>query len=477
MGLMTAEQYKKSLLDDRVVYMCGERIKDVTKDPMLKACVETAALDYEMAEMPEYKDLATVADPETGELMSRYYYRPQNAEDLLKRHELMVESTRFAHGMTPPFSHDIASDVMNAINITTNIIGNKDYIDRANNYRSYLQKTDLSACAAVSDAKGNRLARPSSSKQAHPDYYVHVVDKNSKGIVVRGAKMHITGSPYFNEMFVISGRSMTKEDADYALAFAIPINTKGLVHIGHPTNSGTSALDFPAPIATHTDGLVVFNDVFVPWERVFMCGEWQHAVTLAYNFSYFHRHTAVSYKIPMSELILGAARTMAEYNGIENVPHIKDRLLELTMYVDTLKSLGKAACMDYTMHGGVAVPNPVITNIAKYTFANNWHNCVKAIQDIAGGLLVTCPTYQDFLNKEIGSYVDKYCGGVPGNSGENRLRMLQLIRRIVTSEVEVLAIHGEGSLMAEKMIIMAEKEEEMKKYKKWAEKVAGIGKR
>ena len=474
MGLMTAEQYKKSLQDDRVVYMRGERVKDVTKDPMLKVCVETAALDYEMAEMPKYKDLAVVPDPETGELMSRYYYRPQNAEDLLKRHELMIEGTRVAGGFTPPFSHDIASDVMNAINITANTIGNKDYIENANNYRKYLQKTDFSAASAVTDCKGNRLLRPSSSKQAHPDYYVHVVDKDSKGIVVRGAKMHITGSPYFNEMFVIPSRSMTKEDADYAVAFAIPVNTKGVIHIGHPVNAGSSTLDFPAPMYTHTDGLVVFNDVFVPWERVFMCGEWQHAMTLAYNFSYFHRHTAVSYKIPMSELVLGAAQAMAEYIGIENVPHIKDRIIELTMYVDTLKSLGKAACMDFRMHGGVAVPNPAITNIAKFNFANNWHSCVKAIQDIIGGLIVTCPTYSDFTNKEIGQFVDKYCGGVAGSSAESRLRMMQLVRRVVTPEVEILAIHGEGSLMAEKMIIMAEKSEEIQKYKVWAEEVAGI---
>ena len=471
---MTAEQYRKSLLDGRVVYMCGEKVEDVTQHPILKVCVDTSAIDYEMAEMPQYRDLATVTDPVTGEVMSRFYYQPKNNEDLLKRHELQVESTRVGNGFCSVFTHDIASDAMNAVNITANIIGNKDYIERADNYRKYLQKTDLSVAAAVTDCKGDRSLRPSSPQQSHPDYYVHVVDKNSDGIIVRGAKMHITATPYFNEMFVISGRSMTMEDADYALAFAIPVNTKGVIHIGHPLNVGASSLDFPAPMSAHTDAIVVFNDVFVPWERVFMCGEWQHAMTLAYHFSYFHRHTAVSYKIPMSELILGAARAMAEYNGIQDAPHIKDRILELTMYVDTLKSLARAACMDNIMHGGVAVPNPAITNTAKYTFANNYHNCVKAIQDIAGGILVTGPTYKDFINSDIGQLVDKYCGGAAGIPTENRLRMLQLIRRIATPEVEVLAIHGEGSLQAEKMIVLAEKESEIKKYKKWAEEVAGI---
>ena len=476
MGLMTVDQYNKSLQDGRVVYMCGEKVEDVTKHPMLKRCIDTASIDYKMAEMPQYKDLATVTDPATGEVMSRFYYQPKNSEDLLKRHELQVESTRLNYGFCTPFTHDIASDAMNAVNITANIIGNKDYIERADNYRKYLQKTDLAVAAAVTDCKGNRSLSPSSPEQAHPDFYVHVIDKDTKGIIVRGAKASITATPYFHEMFVISGRNMAKEDADYALAFAIPVNTEGLVHIGHPIDAGTSPLDFPAHMAGSTDAIVVFNDVFVPWERVFMCGEWQHAMTLAYHFSYFHRHTAVSYKIPMSELILGAARAMAEYNGIKNAPHIKDRILELTMYVDTLKSLARAACMDYTMHGGVALPNPAITNIAKYTFANNYHNCVKAIQDIAGGLLVTGPTYKDFTNSDIGKLVDKYCGGVAGIPTENRLRMLQLIRRIVVPEVEVLAIHGEGSLQAEKMIILAEKEAEIKKYKKWAEEAAGIEK-
>ncbi|MBN1375987.1 MAG: hypothetical protein JXA01_07510 [Dehalococcoidia bacterium] len=474
MGLMTAEQFKESIRDDRVVYICGERVKDVTADPILKVCVDTAAIDYEMAEMPQYKELATVKDPETGEMISRYYYEPKTGEDLLKRHELMVEGTRLAYGFTTPFTHDIAADVMNAVNITANIIGNKEYIDRANKYRKYLQKKDLAVASAVTDVKGNRLLRPSSAQQAHPDYYVHVVSKDTKGIIVRGAKMHISGAPYFNEMFVISGRNMSKDDKDYALAFAIPVNTKGVIQICHPLDVGTSPLDFPGPMTNHTDSLVVFDDVFVPWERVFMCGEWEHTMTLVYNFAFFHRHTSISYRIPMSELQLGVAQAMAEYNGTTSVPHIKERLVELTMYLDTLKSLARAACMDYVMHGGVAVPNPAITNTAKYNMADNYHNCIKAVQDIAGGILATGPTYKDFVNSEIGKYIDKYLGGVAGIPTENRLRMLQLIRRTMNQDREVLVIHGEGSLQAERMTILAEKKAEIAKYKKFAEEAAGI---
>lgn len=474
MGLMTVDQYRNSLQDGRVVYLCGKKVEDVTKDPILKVCVDTSAIDYEMAEMSEFKDLATIKNPETGELMSRLYYEPKNAEDLLKRHEMMVESTRLAYAFTTPFTHDIAADVMNAINITTNIIGNKEYIERANNYRKYLQKHDYAVASAITDVKGNRTLRPSDPNQTHPDYYVRVVKKDAKGITVRGAKVHISAAPYFNEMFVINSRNMSKEDKDYALAFAIPLNTKGIVQICHPLDVGTSPLDFPGPRTNHTDSLVIFNDVFVPWERVFMCGEWEHSQTLVYNFARFHRHTAISYRIPMSELQLGVAQAMAEYNGTEKVPHIKERLVELTMYVKTLKALARAACTEYEVYGGVAVPNPAITNTAKYNMADNYHNCVKAVQDIAGGLLATAPTYPDFMNPEVAHYIDKYLGGRKGVSAENRLRMMQLIRRTMNQDSEVLVIHGEGSLMAERMTVLAESKEEIQKYKKYAEKCAGI---
>ena len=481
MGLRTVNEYKESLKDGRIVYLCGKKIEDVTTDPMLKVGVDTAGVDYEMAEMPEFRDLATVT-LEDGERISRHYYTPKNGEDLLKRHELMVASTRLAGGIIP-FTKDVSGDSMNAVNITANMMGKPEYSKRAESYRRHLQKNDLSVACAMTDVKGDRHLHPSDPRQKHPDYYVHVVAKNDEGITVRGAKAHITAAAYCDEILVLPCRNMREKDADYAVSFAVPANAKGIRHICHPIGEGmktSSELDFPVdiPARMHTDSLIIFDDVFVPWERVFLCGEWQFAMFLVYNFAYMHRHTAASYRIPISEVLVGMAQAAAEYNGIENYSHVREKMTDLLIYLNTLKSLARASCLDYVVHEGIPIPNPVISNIAKYEFASKYHEAARAVQDIAGGIVVTAPTYKDYQNPEEREDIEKYLGGKAEISTEDRLRMLQLIRRMTASEMggflEVVALHAEGSLASQRMMVYGESSTELQEYKKLAEIAAGI---
>lgn len=474
MGLMTAQQYKDSLRDGRVVYMCGERVEDVYANPMLRTCIETAAIDYEMPEMEEYRDLAVVTLPD-GEPISRYYHVPQSGDDLLKRHELMVEATRLGSGAIP-FTHDIASDALNAVSITANLMGRDEYKERAENYRRHLQREDLSVAVAMTDVKGDRSQRPSSPEQGHPDYYLRVVDRSDDGIVVRGAKAHISAAAYFNELFVLPCRNMGEDDADYAVSFAIPVDTKGVVQVAHPVKAGYGSLDFPVdiPVRWHTDSLIIFDDVFVPWERVFLCGEWAFSMPLVYNFAYYHRHTAASYRVPLSEMMVGMAQAMAEYNGVEKATHIIEKITDLVIYLNMLKSLSRAACADFVVHGGIPTPNPVITNMAKYYFASNFHRCVEIVQDVSGGLLSTAPTYADFANPDVGPYIERYLGGAGGATAEQRLRVLQFIRRLLVQEIEVLAVQGEGSFQAQRMTIWLESRDEIQHYKRVVEREAGV---
>jgi 4-hydroxybutyryl-CoA dehydratase/vinylacetyl-CoA-Delta-isomerase len=475
MALRSPEQFKESLRDGREVYMYGEKVKDVTTHPALKVCVDTMALDYECAELPQFKDLANVYDDELKQEVRRYYYIPRNGEDLVKATELIIATSTYADGYIP-LAKDIGADAINAIQIFANLTGNKEYIERVHNFRQYLMKEDVAIVSAVTDAKGDRLMRPSDPKQVHPDFYPRVVEKNAKGIVVRGAKMHITGSAYSNEIFVIPGRAMTEADKDYAVAFAVPCNAKGLKQICRPIKSGISSMEFPVdrPWRMHTDQLIIFDDVFVPWERVFMCGEWKQAILIAHNFGILHRRTGCAYRIPISEIFVGMAYAMAEYNGVENVPHIREKLTEAAMYLQTLKSLTRAACLDFVVHGGMPVPNPVTTNIAKYHFADKYHGLAKLIQDIAGGALITKPTYLDWQNPETHPYLEKYMSGKSGTSAEARMRMFDLIRRQLASEFEVMVLHGEGSLMSQRMMILGEAREELKRCKKIADDMAGI---
>jgi 4-hydroxybutyryl-CoA dehydratase/vinylacetyl-CoA-Delta-isomerase len=477
MGLITPEQYKESLNDGRVVYYKGERVENVATHPDLSVPVDLMSIDYAMTEDPKYRDLAVIEDPDTGELISRYYYKPQNAEDLLKAHELIVTATSLGDGYIP-LAHDIGADALNAISITANLMGDQDYIDRIENYRKVLQKEDLATCAGVTCVKGDRLLRPSDTEQAHPDYYVHVVDKNDKGIIVRGAKVHITGAAYCNDIFVLPCRAMSEADADYAVAFAIPANTEGIKQVCRPFRAHISPLEFPIerPVRVHTDSLIIFNDVLVPWERVFLCGEWKYSATMVYNFALMHRRTGCSYRIPLSEQLVGAAAAIAEYNGIADAPHAREKITDLVIYLETLKSLSKTACYDFVMRGGLAVPNPIATNMAKYHFAHNYHDVVKIIEDLAGGLLVTAPTYKDYQHPELHDDIDKYLGGKSGIPTENRLRMFDLIRRITSADLETICLHGEGSPIAERMTIYAEARKVLSECKKLVEEMAEIKK-
>ena len=475
MGLKTAQEYKDSLKDGRVIYYKGERVEDVTTHPDLSVAVETMALDYHLAELPEYHDLATVYDEALGERINRYYYLPRTGEDLLKQFELIVASTRLGDGFIP-LAHDIGSDALNAIRITANAMGHQDYVQRIEAYRTYLKKTDLAVVTAMTDVKGDRMLRPSDPGQKHPDYYTHVVDRNAKGIVVRGAKAHITGAPYSNEIFVIPSRAMSEADADYAVAFAMPVNTRGVRMIGRPFDAHITELEFPnsRPVRVHTDAIIIFDDVFVPWERVFLCGEWKHAATLVHNFALMHRRTGCAYRIPMSEHFLCVAKAIADYDCISNAPHVREKLTDLVIYLETLRSMSRAACLDFVTYGGMAVPNPISTNIAKYYFANEYHNVIKIIEDLAGGMLVTAPTYKDYQNPELHADIDKYLGAKSGYPAEQRLRMLDLIRRISGADRETIALHGEGSLQAQRMTILAEARKVIGECQKMVEQQAEI---
>jgi 4-hydroxybutyryl-CoA dehydratase / vinylacetyl-CoA-Delta-isomerase len=475
MGLITVEQYKESLNDGRIVYYKGEKIENVATHPDLGVCADLMAIDYEMCEDPKHRDLAVMTDPETGNEISRYYYKPQTADDLLKAHELIVTATALGDGYIP-LAHDIGADALNAIEITANMMGNSDYIKRISDYRQVLQDQDLATCAGVTDVKGDRMLRPSDPGQAHPDFNLRVVERNDEGIIVRGSKIHITGAAYCNDIIAIPCHAMTEGDADYAVAFAIPANTKGITQICRPFISKISSLEFPntRPVRVHTDSMIVFEDVFVPWERVFLCGEWKYAATMVYNFALMHRRTGCSYRIPLSEQLVGAAAAIAEYNGITKAPHVKEKLIDLVIYLETLKSLSKTACYDFVMRGGVAVPNPISTNMAKYHFAHYYHDVVKIVEDLAGGLLVTAPTYKDYQLPELRDHIDKYLVANKEIPAETRLRMFDLIRRITSADLETICLHGEGSPMAERMTIFMEAGGVLKECQQVVEEMAQI---
>jgi 4-hydroxybutyryl-CoA dehydratase/vinylacetyl-CoA-Delta-isomerase len=304
------------------------------------------------------------------------------------------------------------------------------------------------------------------------------VDKKKEGIVVKGAKIHITSAPVANEIIVVPTRQMRESEGDYAVSFAIPANTKGVVFICRGGRGAWTEHEFhpDRPIRELSEAMIVFDDVFVPWERVFMCGEWKFSMLLAYTFATFHRFTAISYKVPAVEVMAGIAAAMAEYNGLDKVGHIRDKLAEIAGYVETLRALANASAKDPVMYGDIAVPNPLITNMAKLHFASKYHEIMKLVQDICGGIIATTPDKKDWDNPDIHGYLEHYLGGSAKFSTEERLRMIHLAQRMACSHEsafhEVTTVHAEGSMATQMMMIMAEAP--FKRYKTMARAAAGI---
>jgi len=476
MGIRTVEEYKKSLRDGRRVYIRGEKVEDITKHPILGITCNTIAIGYELSASkdPAVRDLFVAPHPETGEPISRYFITPHNREDLANRTKMIQRSIELMGGL--PFGKDIGTDCLNAAFVVGGRMGKKEYQQNALNFLEHLRKNDLHTCGAVTCVKGDRSKEP--SKQKHPDYYLHVVDKNKDGIIVKGAKIHITSAPAANEIIVVPTRQMREDEVDYAVSFAIPANTKGITFICRGGRGAWSEHEFHAdrPVRELTEAMIVFDNVFVPWERVFLCGEWQYSMLLAYTFATFHRFTAISYKVPAVEVMAGCAVAMAKYNGLDKVGHIRDKLADIAAYVETLRALTNAAAQDPVMYGDIAVPNPLIANMAKLHFASKYHVFIQLIQDIGGGLVATAPDKKDWENPDIHDYLEHYLGGSEKYSTLDRLKMIHETMRHVCSHEsafhEVTTVHAEGSMAAQKMMILAESP--LKRYEEMAKRAAGI---
>jgi aromatic ring hydroxylase len=459
MALRSAEEYLGSLRDGRAVYYRGERVADVTAHPELGIGARHCAIDYALAADPHHRELCRVV--EDGRVVNRFYHTPKNADDLLLRRELIAATTQAGRAIIQ-LIREIGTDFLFSHGIVAHAMQEAlkaPYGERLRAYHRYVADNDLAMAVAQTDVKGDRSRGP--AEQEHPDYYLRVVDRQRDGIVVRGCKAHTTSSIYANEIIALPTRTLAESDRDYAVAFAVPANARGLRFIVSPLAGGAkSAFHYPVS-SRHKiyDTLTVFDDVFVPWERVFLCGEAPYAGALALGFVEFHRFTAISYKLPLMDLMIGAAMLIAEANGIDQAGHVREKLSRLIAYRETVRALTVAAAHECTLRPpGIAVPNTTITNIAKQYFAENYHAMVQRVQDLAGGLLVTGPGEEDLANPETKADVEKYLGGRKGFGAGNRLRLFNLIRDLFASEIggyhELLAIHAEGSLEAQKITIL-----------------------
>ena len=483
MALRTPEQYRASLRDGRAVFFRGKAVEDVTTHPVIGVAVDHACIDYEMGENPEHRALAVV-DEGGGAPYSRYYKLPTGVDDLLKRSSLIEQATAIGNTLVVLIK-EIGTDALFGMHLVAQQVDaakGTGYLQRVKDYYRYCRDNDLALAVAQTDVKGDRSKGP--SDQEHPDYYVRIVERRDDGIVVRGAKCHTSNTTHANEVIVLPTRAMAAGDADYAVAFAIPVNTPGVKLLASPYGSSgqEERTEFEFPItARHKmmETTTVFDDVFVPWDRVFLAGEHEFAGALALGFVEFHRFTAISYKLPLVDALVGSAQLMADYNGIARAAHVRDKLIQLISYAETLRGLTHHAALRCRIgEMGIAAPDALTVNMAKYHFAHHYHEAVAMVQDIAGGLLVTGPGVEDVDSEEIGHYFSHYYGGRAGVGGRERLRAMNFVKDLTSSEYggyqEVLAIHAEGSLEAEKLMIS--RAYDGRRTVELVKRMAGVGK-
>lgn len=474
--LRTVKQYAKSLNDGRVIYLNGERIPDITKHPKFIGSINARALCYELYDHPKFKDLLTIE--EDGERYLFLWKQPKTAEDLIRRRDLYINCMRWGAAMS-----GMGPDALAAAGITAARMDKElgtHYTEAVEDYRKHLRQTDPAITGAITDVKGNRSLRPSAQEQ-HKDFYVRVVDKDKDGIYVRGAKIHISATPTANELIVSPCRAHREEDKDYAVVFATPVNAEGIKLLTSPadySDIGEEA-EWNWPATGRSGGhvsecMIVFNDVFVPWNRVFMCGEWQFSRTQAWMFGVFHRLFGTCHKVISTEQAAGVAALLAEYNGLDRYPHIQEKLAWLAMHSMLIDVTAKYGCEhpDYFTDIGLAAPNVMLTNISKYIFANEQHETSKVVADIGGGIVTTAFSYRDWMNPEERPEIEKYLAGRAGVPTEHRLRAVRLAKDLIGHGRDGATIHTEGSLAAQKMAMYSTADWEM--YKSLAKRTAGI---
>jgi aromatic ring hydroxylase len=452
--LRSTAEYLAGLNDTREVYFRGERVVSVTQHPELGLAARHAALEFQLSHDPVHRPLAVVEDDNNP--YSFDYHIPERSDDLVRRSRLIEASTR--QGATLVLLvKEIGTDAITAL---SRVLARKEddrvLLERVKQFHVMCRDQDLALAVAQTDVKGSRRVGP--AQQTDPDLYVRTVSQDKRGIVVRGAKVHTSCAPYVDWIIVLPGRSMGAGDEEWSVSFAVPLSAPGLkLYASDFLTSDAQPLTQPIASAHRmVETLTVFNDVFIPWEQVFFAGRPDLAGQAALGFVEHHRFTAVSYKLPLLDAIVGAAAAIAQANGISEANHVRDKLAWLVGYAESVRALVEMAARRAHIEGGVAYPDVLTTNLAKWIFARDFHAAVARLQDLAGGLLVTGPSDADLTSETVRPVLEKYLGAAwPADERMSMMNVIsELTARAYGGYQAVLALHAEGSTEAEKLALL-----------------------
>ena len=466
--MRTFKEYQEKLKGMRKnVYIDGELVD--RDDPRLIAGQNIIGISFNAAnsENPEIRNMSTATSHLTGKTINRFAHIYQTQEDLLTKQKMIRKLGETAGGCV---QRCMGCDAINALYVSTKEIDEKhgtEYHERFKKYLEWYQNNDLVGNAGQTDVKGDRSKRP--SQQADPDLYMRIVEKREDGIIVSGCKAHNTIAPYADEILVLPTRALKEEDSDWAVAFAIPGDAEGVTLVSRPVGPKPRE-ELKAPYNTYgiCDTMTILDHVFVPWDRVFMCGEADFGGRLALSFANNHRFSYCGCKPAITDVFIGATALVAEYNGVPKAPHIQDDLADLMATAEIVYAAGIAASTTSAVTlSGAREPNFLYTNCGRYHAGKNIMHEYETLISVTGGMAATLPFEGDWINPKTKDYMEKYIMRNPNISAENQHRLFRFLDDFTVSAwcgmEQAAGIHGGGSPIMEKIGIRSNYDLEGKK--------------
>ncbi len=448
--LMTAADYRDSLRRYAPrVFVDGRRVESVADDPALAPGVNAIGVTYDLAQEAEHRPLMLATQHSSGQTVNRMIHVDGTSQDLLYKLEAVRLVCRAAGCAQRYLSHDGLSAIFQATRRVDDDKGT-EYHARFLDYLHRIQDEDLTLGVAMTDAKGDRSKRP--HLQANPDVYVHVVERRADGIVLSGSKAIVTGAPYVHEFLVMPCRTMGEEDKDFAVCCAVPLDAEGLTIVARPAGRpGENAAKFSATYGQST-GVLLFDRVFVPWDRVFLCGEWEHSGFLTTSYAAHHRHSCIGARAGFGDLLIGAGALMIEANGLDadRHDHVRDAMVELIKIVEGFFACGVAASVyGVADPAGAMQPDPVFANVGKLLLATQIYDMHRLAHTVSGGLIVSLPGPDEDHNPETRADLAAVLAGRPDVPASARLEVARLMEDLTASYqggwYSVISLHGGGS--------------------------------
>ncbi|MFW9915420.1 MAG: 4-hydroxyphenylacetate 3-hydroxylase family protein [Candidatus Thorarchaeota archaeon] len=475
--MKTAEEYRQSLYKMKPnVIINGEQVN--REDPRLQGTINVISETFNRVDDPEFKDLLTATSHLTNEPINRFTHINQSTDDLLKKQEMTRRICRYCGGC---IFRCMGVDSLNGLSIVTHkaeMMTGQPYNQRFLEFLKHWQKNDIAGTCAQTDPKGDRSLRP--HQQADPDLYLHVVEHRDDGIVVRGAKNHITAAGVAEEITVIPTRFLTPAEDQYAVAFGIPGDWENVHLVTRASSFKRDSFKCPFGEGGDVENFIIFDDAFIPNDRVFLSGregEHQFGGWLALLFALYHRHSYTGCKPAATDIKLGFAALVTEYNGVGNAKHVQSKLADFITSAELVNAAGIAAAYKATKdESGTMIPDPVFCNVGRKHAGKHYYHELDMLADLAGGLPATLPMERDFTDEKIGPLLQKYISRKEGIPSENVYRLYRTLSDILCSSIggvsAVAGVHGGGSPVMEDIAIL--KQYDIDEKKKIAKYLSGI---